>query len=73
MAKLFRKVINISTLGLVGGKKKKKKKEPAVAPAKRVMPIADEEAIRAAQRKRVARQLARSGRAATTRTTTPTT
>ena len=62
MATLLRKAVNVSTFGLLG--KDRKKAKPA-STQKRVMPIADDEAIRLAERKRIARKRARSGRAAT--------
>ncbi len=58
--KLIRKSINVSSGGLLAKPKKKAKKTPV-----RVMPIADDEAIRLAKRKDAARRRARSGRAAT--------
>jgi hypothetical protein len=60
MADLIRKSVNISTFGLLGKKKPKAKKK-----AERVMPTADDEEIRMARKRAIAKQKGRSGRLST--------
>lgn len=59
MADLIRKSIEISTGGLLGKKKVTPKKKP------RVMPDIEDEAIRMARKRSIARQQARGGRVST--------
>lgn len=68
---MARKILN-ATFGLAGllGKpfgdgKKKSAAAPAAEPGPRVMPIADDEAVRRARRASILRQRGRSGRSST--------
>jgi hypothetical protein len=67
----MKKILNIATFGLAGALlkpfgKDKKKEEPAATPTpERVMPLADDEAIRRAKSASIIRQTGRSGRAST--------
>jgi hypothetical protein len=67
---LAKKILNVATLGLIGGSVLKpfggsKKKAPAPAPETPVMPMADDEAVRRARRAALARQMSRGGRSST--------
>lgn len=59
MSELIRKSINISTFGLLGKKDKSVRNKP------RVMPSADDEEIKMAKRRSIARQQRRGGRVST--------
>lgn len=68
---MARKILN-ATFGLGGllgkpfGSGKKKKEAPAAAePAPRVMPLADDEAVKRARKNSIIQQIGRSGRAST--------
>lgn len=60
LKKIFKGTVNVSTLGLLGGKKKKKEEDGPVE-----LVSGDEEQIRNAKKKRIAEMAARSGRAST--------
>lgn len=66
---MSKKVLNVATFGLAGALLKpfgKDKKKPvAPEPGPRVMPLADDEAIRRARTSSLLRQSNRSGRAST--------
>lgn len=51
-----------SLLGIGGGKKEA---APAAAPAEKVMPLPDDEAIKRAKKQAISRQMSRGGRSST--------
>lgn len=59
---MAKKILNIATLGLLGGSKKKAEPAP-VGP--KVMPLADDEAIKRARKASIIQQMGRGGRSST--------
>ena len=66
---MAKKLLNVATFGLAGALLKPfgdgKKKEAAPAPAERVMPLPDDEAVQRARKASMLRQRGRSGRSST--------
>lgn len=59
---MAKKILNIATLGLIGGSKKKEAPAPE---GPKVMPLADDEAVKRAKKASIIKQMNRGGRSST--------